>query len=222
MSSSAQVINLWVRSALVDPMGTGADKEEGGVDGNEDDSATTLSRSSSSGSLASASGMKPKQRISNIEIAYVTLLNRFLPPTIRILAWSPVSAAFSSRYSCIWRHYKYLFSISPTTPILNTIIDFGSTYRGTRTDAQQVEWKRRLQALDLSSLELDVDLMRDGLARLVGEHDFRNMCKVDPPKQLPTHRRTVVSASIDQLEGEGDDMFVLNLRGGAFVSPSLF
>jgi tRNA pseudouridine38/39 synthase len=65
-------------------------------------------------------------------------------------------------------------------------------------------------------------LMRDGLARLVGEHDFRNMCKVDPPKQLPTHRRTVVSASIDQLEGEGDDMFVLNLRGGAFVSPSLF
>lgn len=199
-------------------MGTGVGGKEDGAEGKEDDPPTTLPSSSSSDPLANAPGKKVKQKLSSMEIAYVTLLNRFLPPTIRILAWSPVSAAFSSRYSCIWRHYKYLFSISPTTPVLNTIIDFGSTYRGTRTDAQQGEWKRRLEALDLSSLELDVELMRDGLARLVGEHDFRNMCKVDAPKQLPTHRRTVVSASIDHVEGEGDDMYVLNLRGGAFVS----
>lgn len=59
--------------------------------------------------------------------------------------------------------------------------------------------------------------MRDAVARLVGEHDFRNFCKVDPPKQLSKHVRTVNSATIDRVEGEGDDLWVLNLRGGAFV-----
>ena len=60
--------------------------------------------------------------------------------------------------------------------------------------------------------------MQDAVERLVGEHDFRNFCKIDPPKQLVSHRRTVNSATLDPVEGEDEGTWVLNLRGGAFVS----
>ncbi|KAI0696411.1 pseudouridine synthase [Cerioporus squamosus] len=44
-----------------------------------------------------------------VEFPYVFGLNHILPPTIRVLAWSPVSDEFSARFSR-WRHYKYFFS----------------------------------------------------------------------------------------------------------------
>ncbi|KAF8519337.1 pseudouridine synthase [Hysterangium stoloniferum] len=51
------------------------------------------------------------------EIAYIQVLNRVLPPTIRILCWSPVSDTFSARFSCQFRHYKYFFPASPELSI---------------------------------------------------------------------------------------------------------
>lgn len=196
VSSSAQVINLWVRSGLLDPMGTG-------LPAGTDDEA----------------GEPGKARV---ELPYVVLLNRFLPPSIRILAWSPVTAEFSSRFSCIWRHYKYFFSTSPSAPVLRPHLDCGAAYPDYRpvNDAGEQEpepWRKNLADVDWRGLELDVEAMQDAASRLVGEHDFRNMCKVDPPKQLPAHMRTVNSATIDRVEGEGPDMYVLNLRGGAFL-----
>lgn len=216
VSSSAQVINLWVRSDLEDPMGTGGKDVAEELEG-----PRSLSRSKSSSSLASmnsAASEKGRRTAGVVELPYITLLNRHLPPSIRILAWSPVSATFSSRFSCIWRHYKYFFSTSPSQPFLDSKFDFGSAYRSGAKDGEQLEWQKRVAAIDWKGMELDVELMRDAVRRIVGEHDYRNFCKVDPPKQLSTHRRTVVSASIDQVEGEEPDMFVLNLRGGAFVS----
>ncbi|KAL8290142.1 hypothetical protein RQP46_003081 [Phenoliferia psychrophenolica] len=223
VSSSGQVINLWVRSDLEDPMGTGERHEpnEVKVERLEGEEAANARSPSPSGSAVldldvAAPPTKPVRRKppSSVEIPYVTVLNKHLPPTIRILAWSPVSPTFSSRYSCIWRHYKYFFSTSPSAPILDANFNFGTAYAD---ESEITEWKRRLAQADFKQLELDVDLMRDALRRFVGEHDFRNLCKVDAPKQLTTHVRTVVSATIDKLEGEGDDMFVLNLRGGAFL-----
>lgn len=49
------------------------------------------------------------------EIRYVHILNKLLPASIRILAWSPVASDFSARSNCRWRHYKYFFN-SPPTP----------------------------------------------------------------------------------------------------------
>ncbi|GAA5909785.1 hypothetical protein JCM8208_005458 [Rhodotorula glutinis] len=232
VSSSAQVVNLWVRSDLDDPMlERTRTLDPDSVEAKRHERARSRSRSRSRSNSASSSSsssdlsfdLSPRKPPSDIEIPYVTLLNRHLPPSIRIHAWSPVSASFSSRFSCIWRHYKYFFSTSPSLPLLATArqFDFGAAYRAVgyppHAAAAASSWQDRLGAVDWHGLELDVDLMRDAVQRLIGEHDFRNLCKVDPPKQLAMHVRTVNSATIDEVDGEGDDMYVLNLRGGAFL-----
>ncbi|XP_058145470.1 tRNA pseudouridine(38/39) synthase isoform X2 [Dasypus novemcinctus] len=43
------------------------------------------------------------------EIRYTHILNRVLPPDIRILAWAPVEPSFSARFSCLERTYHYFF-----------------------------------------------------------------------------------------------------------------
>ncbi|BGO98870.1 Pseudouridine synthase [Rhodotorula toruloides ATCC 204091] len=224
VSSSAQVINLWVRSDLEDPMKlNGREIDPDSPEGRRFARSGSPSRPRSSSSASSSSsdsvyGSGKRKAPSDVEIPYVTLLNKHLPPSIRMHAWSPISATFSSRYSCIWRHYKYFFSTSPISPLLASRFDFGAAYEAAGALPEHAaEWQERLRRVDWNGLQLDVDLMRDAVKRLVGEHDFRNLCKIDPPKQLKLHIRTVNSASIDPLEGEGGDMFVLNLRGGAFL-----
>ncbi|KAJ2063261.1 pseudouridine synthase deg1 [Coemansia sp. S146] len=44
------------------------------------------------------------------ELPYVNMLNKALPPAIRILAWSPVLPDFNARFSCRSRFYRYFFS----------------------------------------------------------------------------------------------------------------
>ena len=46
----------------------------------------------------------------NGERDFVSILNRQLPDSIIITAWSPVSPDFSARFNCTSRHYQYLFS----------------------------------------------------------------------------------------------------------------
>ena len=43
------------------------------------------------------------------EIPYARVLNKLLPPEIRILAWTPVDQEFDARFSCLHRTYKYFF-----------------------------------------------------------------------------------------------------------------
>ncbi|GAA5941710.1 pseudouridine synthase DEG1 [Sporobolomyces koalae] len=225
VSSSAQVINLWVRSDLEDPMGdkgkeTTSETIRTARSRRSSTSSNSSSRSRSSSCSSSTSEARvPRKAPSQVEIPYVTILNRHLPPSIRMHAWSPVSATFSSRFSCIWRHYKYFFSTDPRAPLAGTAqkFDFGAAYAAAGFPDAARGWQERVNRIDWGSLKIDVDLMRDAVKRLVGEHDFRNFCKVDPPKQLASHRRTVNSATIDQLEGEDADSWVLNLRGGAFL-----
>jgi tRNA pseudouridine38/39 synthase len=63
--------------------------------------------------------------------------------------------------------------------------------------------------------------MQEAAARLVGEHDFRNFCKLDGSKQIQSHRRKVTLATISQLDrSTGDDerpLYVLDLVGSAFL-----
>ena len=72
-----------------------------------------------------------------------------------------------------------------------------------------------------SARNLDVDAMCAGAARLVGEHDFRNLCKLDPAKQLTTFRRRILHADISPVVvgggGSDMDMHVLDLVGSAFL-----
>ncbi|KAG1744461.1 pseudouridine synthase [Suillus lakei] len=114
------------------------------------------------------------------ELRYVSILNRVLPPTIRVLAWSPISPDFSARFNCKHRHYKYFFT----------------------------------------SHGLDLSLMQSAANRLVGEHDFRNLCKLDPGKQITNFHRCVMRAQINPIspEDDGDNrIYVFDLVGSAFL-----
>ncbi|CCA69501.1 related to DEG1-pseudouridine synthase [Serendipita indica DSM 11827] len=121
-----------------------------------------------------------------LEVKYIQVLNRILPPSIRVLAWAPVDDTFSARFNCRYRHYKYFF-----------------------------------QPLNPPASPLNIDKMRNAASLLVGEHDFRNFCKLDGSKQIERYDRRVVSATISRLtsptiQGE-KPMYVFDLVGSAFL-----
>ncbi|RDB27487.1 tRNA pseudouridine(38/39) synthase [Hypsizygus marmoreus] len=214
VSAAGQVISLWVRSALGTESGTDSPAEV--VDKNKDVSSMPSAVDIPSSEEETPSSVTPQedtnviprleygfdeddldapQSSSNLTIPplktkpkfehdYLSILNRLLPPTIRILAWSPVSDKFSARFSCTYRHYKYFFS--PDT---------------------------------FSGPGLDVERMRAAASRLIGEHDFRNMCKIDAGKQITMFRRNVMRAEINvvSVDGDGKGMYVFNLIGSAFL-----
>lgn len=183
VSAAGQVVSLWVRSTLPSQEEVEASTEEtdsskgsepefnsqeDGLPEVEDDfGSLDITGTSHSNSI-------PKSTRSHYEHDYLAILNRLLPDTIRIIAWSPVSTTFSARFSCRYRHYKYFFS----------------------------------------PLNLDVTQMQNAASRMMGDHDFRNLCKLDPQKQITNFKRTVFSASIDLLD---DRMYVFNLVGSAFL-----
>ena len=198
VSAAGQVISLWVRSAVVDerqiegePNSLAEEEKESAnremdvqdpsVSATEDEDATEISglegfdlsdSDSDSAIILSTRPPPPKK-----ELRYVSMLNRLLPPSIRVLAWSPVAASFSARFNCRFRHYKYFFS----------------------------------------GKGLDIDAMREGAVRLVGEHDFRNLCKLDPTKQITNFKRRVRRAEISALAGSTEDLYVFDLVGTAFL-----
>ncbi|KAF8326398.1 pseudouridine synthase [Cantharellus anzutake] len=129
------------------------------------------------------------------EIPYVRKLNQILPSTIRILAWSPVSDDFDARFSCKYRHYKYIFTAG-------------------------------------SNPCNDIPLMQHAASKFLGEHDFRNFCKLDPTKQITNYKRTMLHSTIEQFRHYSDrdnprewgntllappGVYVFNLVGTAFL-----
>ena len=185
VSAAGQVISLWIRSQIC-PSIEGQAEEDTAVEELDkgvsevltDDAfgALSLDTDPTSTFTSQTKVLKPNQ-----EIDYLNVLNRLLPDTIRIIAWSPVSDTFSARFSCKYRHYKYFFS----------------------------------------SLNLDIPRMQAAVTRLLGEHDFRNLSKLDAQKQLTSFKRKIVRASITPLcetDNDGQDkMYVFDLVGTAFL-----
>ncbi|KAL2069953.1 hypothetical protein VTL71DRAFT_14633 [Oculimacula yallundae] len=122
------------------------------------------------------------------EIGYCSLLNRLLPPDIRILAWCPAPPQdFSARFSCRERQYRYFFTqpaFMPTPPQLE--LPDQKSYiapEGKMRDG----W-------------LDIEKMREAAKLFEGEHDFRNFCKVDPGKQISNFDRMIFHADIEEVD----------------------
>ena len=191
VSAAQQVVSLWVRSAI------GEKNVVVDVDENADAGPSSIILSSPD-DADDSSGLEgdfgsfgdwdePPTDNSRappteepIELRYVSTLNNILPPTIRIIAWSPVSSDFSSRFHCRHRHYKYFFTADG----------------------------------------LDISAMQDAASRLVGEHDFRNMCKMDPRKQLTHFIRKIKSATVSPVKegiSPSTNMYVFDLIGTAFL-----
>ncbi|PVD36686.1 hypothetical protein C0Q70_03672 [Pomacea canaliculata] len=113
------------------------------------------------------------------EIRYVHILNKVLPPEVRILAWAPVEESFSARFSCKKRTYKYYFP------------------KG----------------------NLDLQLMSEAASKLIGEHDFRNLCKMDVGNGVTNFKRRVLQAEVNVLDEveNGYRMCELVVVGQAFL-----
>ncbi|PSS30870.1 hypothetical protein PHLCEN_2v2597 [Hermanssonia centrifuga] len=203
VSSAGQVVSLWIRSCLrdkdasnssvkpsledshpVEESDTFNDGYESDVSGLDDQfgGLNTWDEAPSNTNL-NVPAKNPKLTDDD-ELKYVSCLNGVLPPTIRVLAWTPVEPNFSARFACQYRHYKYFF-----------------TSRG-----------------------LDIEAMRNGAKRLVGEHDFRNLCKLDPGKQITNFNRSIHRADITALGLVSDEgghgpgqVYVFDLVGSAFL-----
>ena len=125
------------------------------------------------------------------ELPYIQLLNRVLPPDIKILAWCPdLPPDFSARFSCKERRYRYFFTNPAFVPLPGV-----SEYTP-------------------GSAWLDIPAMQQAARKLEGLHDFRNLCKIDPSKQITNFERRVFSADI---HGVSDDQ-----EPGAFLSRPPF
>lgn len=110
------------------------------------------------------------------EIPYPMVLNRLLPPEIRILAWCPSPPPdFSARFSCRERQYRYFFTQPAFSP------------EPSASSSAPSGW-------------LDIDAMRDAAKRFEGEQDFRNVCKVDPAKLITNWSRTIFESDIVEVK----------------------
>ncbi|KAF9478593.1 pseudouridine synthase [Pholiota conissans] len=180
VSAGGQVVSLWVRSALTSSDREPSSERPAGEESTSKSGLNHLDDEFLSLALSENTSIPPKSSKSAHEHDYVAMLNRLLPDTIRVIAWSPVSDTFSARFSCKYRHYKYFFS----------------------------------------STQLDPSLMQAAAERLLGEHDFQNLCKVDAQKQITSFKRKILRASITPLdadEGGAEGMYVFDLVGTAFL-----
>ncbi|KAL8711798.1 MAG: hypothetical protein Q9225_007048, partial [Loekoesia sp. 1 TL-2023] len=119
------------------------------------------------------------------EIPYPQILNRLLPPEIRVLAWCPFPPTdFSARFSCTERCYQYFFTQPAFAPTFGTE-DLPHTKNSQA--GRQDGW-------------LDIQAMREAARKFEGSHDFRNFCKVDPSKQIDIFVRAVNSSDIVEMK----------------------
>lgn len=209
VSAAGQVISLYVRSQLREEEGTQQPGWRSAENPPVEVDISTLPEEERK--KAELKKNKPRP-----ELPYMSLLNRVLPNSIRILGWSPVDESFDSRFSCKHRHYKYFFT-APSA---------GSSK------------SRNIHNSKSRRAGLDIKRMQDAANRLVGEHDFRNLCKVDATKQITNFYRYVMSATISPVSPprsvnhnaptneeddssaaiqDEEDMYVFDLKGSAFL-----
>ncbi|KAL1867443.1 hypothetical protein VTK73DRAFT_4181 [Phialemonium thermophilum] len=127
-------------------------------------------------------GGKPRWDPIADEIPYCRVLNRLLPPDIRMLAWCPdPPAGFSARFSCRERQYRYFFTQPAFAPSPSSI-------ESAKTSGKMKDgW-------------LDIKAMRDAAKKFEGLHDFRNFCKIDPGKQITNFVRRVFESDIVEVD----------------------
>ncbi|KAH7130350.1 pseudouridylate synthase-like protein 3 [Dendryphion nanum] len=121
------------------------------------------------------------------ELPYIQLLNRVLPPDIRVYAWCPKPPSdFSARFSCKERRYKYFFTNPCFTPVPGPQGIYEPAATGSNPNQMREGW-------------LNIDAMKQGCRELIGLHDFRNFCKIDASKQLTNFQRRIFHADIEEI-----------------------
>ncbi|KAI1846560.1 hypothetical protein JX266_007457 [Neoarthrinium moseri] len=116
------------------------------------------------------------------ELQYCRILNRLLPPDIRVLAWCPAPpAGFSARHDCRERQYRYFFTQPAYSPIPQSL-------ENPKANPKVKDgW-------------LDIDAMRKAAKKFEGAHDFRNFCKIDPNKLITNFERRIFECDIVEVK----------------------
>ncbi|ORY94331.1 pseudouridine synthase [Lobosporangium transversale] len=113
VSGLGQVIALTVRSALPKSSPYVIRSEGDGYDPKAEEEKSeglTQEELESKAGVYYKNGVKRNKDGSVFgELAYLNIVNRLLPPDIRIVAWAPVPEDFNARFHCAWREYKYFF-----------------------------------------------------------------------------------------------------------------
>lgn len=213
VSAFGQVVGVRVRSSRPKPSPTPATLEE-----NADSTSIEVEQSLPPPADDSQEPTKPFDELKD-ELPYIQLLNRVLPPDIRIYAWCPNPPPdFSARFSCKERRYKYFF----TNPCFAPVPGSSGLYTSADQTTMREGW-------------LDIEQMRKACKELVGLHDFRNFCKIDASKQLSNFKRRIFHADIEEVSplsvpaflshdaiknpatGEPPKMYAFVLHGSAFL-----
>ncbi|KIX03231.1 tRNA pseudouridine(38-40) synthase [Rhinocladiella mackenziei CBS 650.93] len=197
VSAFGQVIGIRVRSNRPiqkeeDHQATKSSRENGHIDrkdverslsGKVEDAMPSIDADD----LEAETYVKPFDPIKD-ELSYVSILNAILPPDIRILAWCPdPPPTFDARFSCRERRYKYFFTNPAFCPTPGP-----SGMRDAKGNPAEMRegW-------------LDIDKMRVAAKKLEGRHDFRNLCRIDPSKQMSSCERRVTFADVLEFEEPG-------------------
>ncbi|KAG0249183.1 tRNA pseudouridine synthase 3 [Actinomortierella ambigua] len=116
VSGLGQVVALTVRSSfpknhpdvIPEPVDEGGDCAEGG---SETSTPMTADEALEQAGVKVTKGGIKRDKHGHVqgELAYLNILNRLLPPDIRVVAWAPVKPTFDARFDCLWREYKYFF-----------------------------------------------------------------------------------------------------------------
>jgi tRNA pseudouridine38/39 synthase len=141
------------------------------------------------------------------EIPYVQLLNKVLPPDIRMLAWcARTPAEFSARFDCRERRYRYFFTNPAFYPMSSQKSDPDKPPNGQIMDEGR----------------LNIEAMKSAAKRYEGLHDFRNFCKVDPSKQITNFERRIFHAGIHRVRRDSVDSGASSTNSTGMASPDLY
>lgn len=179
VSAFGQVIGVRVRSNRPLPKPPGENPTEPS-EGNT--TVETTAQGVGEAETLDATEKPPSREFNDLidELPYPRLLNRLLPPDIRILAWCPTTPAeFSARHHCRERQYRYFFTQPAFSP-----------------RPQSLEDPKRQNGKRPRDGWLDIDAMRAAAKKFEGLHDFRNFCKIDGSKPQLTFTRRIFESDI--------------------------
>ncbi|KXX77597.1 hypothetical protein MMYC01_205705 [Madurella mycetomatis] len=181
VSAFGQVIGIRVRSNR--PVESKGTEEAAGKGGADAEMAETEGAASADVNVDAG---KPVWDPIADEINYPKILNRLLPPDIRVLAWAPtLPPNFSARFSCWERQYRYFFTQPAFAPLPASLESAKKTTAGRKEG-----W-------------LDIGAMRAAAKLFEGVHDFRNFCKVDGGKQITNFMRRIFEADVVEVQDVG-------------------
>ncbi|QSL65296.1 hypothetical protein MERGE_002605 [Pneumocystis wakefieldiae] len=68
-------------------------------------------------------------------------------------------------------------------------------------------------------IQLNIEKMSKAATYFLGEHDFRNFCKLDSNKSIKKFKRTIIKSEISKYNADEDDnsLYIFDLEGSAFL-----